>query len=104
MYMSFKCFWFFHIKYKYKFFIQQDVNVKLKIKTFYILLRKRGLICLVQERNKDILHFIEKTGSNLFSARTWQSPIGLGLSPVLGQNHFQNKCLFAIYSESFEGS
>ena len=27
-----------------RFFIQQDVNVKLKIEGFYILLRKRGLL------------------------------------------------------------
>ena len=62
-----------HIEYLFKFFIQQDVNGKLKIKGFYTLLRKRGLI-------------------------------NIGLGHVLALNHFQNKCVFAIDSEPFEGS
>ena len=33
-----------HIEYVFKFFIQQDVNVKLNIKGFSTLLRKMGLI------------------------------------------------------------
>ena len=57
-----------HIEYLFKFFIQQDVNVKLKTKCFYTLLRKQCLI-------------------------------NIGLSHVLGLNHFQNKILFAIDSE-----
>ena len=34
MHMPFNCVLIVHIEYLYKFFIQQDVNVKLKIKFF----------------------------------------------------------------------